>query len=197
MWGLGGVAVRWLHGLDEVFPGDLWEFAGYYLVYLLRRKQLEQLPLHHSRQPSAELVDEVVEQINHGYRNWITGLGTHDLASLYKRWIRAIPGGLIDARGSERIYDGTEPFDIVAHMAPLHRNVLLHLVGFLKDFATAEPITKMGISNLALVFGASVSVGHPKSDPTIIQEFPRQAKAFVEKLLNEADVSSMYPLTFW
>jgi hypothetical protein len=144
-----------------------------------------------------KLLDEVVEQINHGYRNWVTGLGTHDLASLYKRWIRAIPGGLVDASASERIYDGAEPFDIVAHMAPLHRNVLLHLIGFLKDLATAEPVTKMSISNLALVFGSSVSVGHPMSDPTIIQEFPRHAKAFVEKLLNESDVSSMYPLTLW
>jgi hypothetical protein len=142
-------------------------------------------------------IDEVVGEINSGKRNWIDGLGTHDLVSLYARWIRIIPGHLIDVEKSHRIAGDADPFDIVSSLLPLYRNVLMHCVGFLNDLATAEPVTRMGVSNIALLLGSSVCAGLSSSEPSATRAFPAHAQAFLAKLMKEWDVSSMYPLTFW
>jgi hypothetical protein len=139
-------------------------------------------------------VEETVIKINRGDKNWTDGLLVHDLGSLYKLWIRNVPGNIVDVQKSQRIFNNEDPLQLVNELTPLNRNVLMHVVGFLKDLATFEPVTKMGVSNLALVLGLSICASPPTDNPIVIQDFPLHTKAFLEKLINEWDVSAMYPI---
>ena len=134
----------------------------------------------------------------------------NDLASLLKMWVRDLPEPIIPFE-----YSGPDLFnaflqgriiEYVSSMPRLHSLTLAYLIGFLQELALHEDKTKMGASNLAIVFAPNIIREKENQNQlnnmnfALISLIASQkenvsiANELIERLIIEWDVSSIYPL---
>ena len=68
-----------------------------------------------------------------------------------------------------------------------------YLIGFLQEFIKAAEVTKMGIVPVSMIFGADV-VRIVSNDQMVLKNMTNNGKKFMEYLLQNWDVSFIYPL---
>jgi hypothetical protein len=98
------------------------------------------------------LVARLAEEANQGNAQFLASARVHDIASLYKFWFRQVPGHLVDEATTRALLTQDNFIQIADDVPVPQRNVLKHLIGFLKRFATFEETTRMYATNLAIVF---------------------------------------------
>jgi hypothetical protein len=122
-----------------------------------------------------------------------------DVASLFKYWFREVPGGIIDKERTEqlgimRMGDPNGCMEIVGSLDFPNRAVLMFLIGFLRRLAKSEPVTLMGVPNLAMVFAPNIVCQMESEDFAVVSKITAGANAFLTQLITSWDVSMMYPV---
>lgn len=142
-------------------------------------------------------VNEMAARANRGER-YLEGANAHDVASLFKKWVREIPGGILGcAKTSEMLacHDNNARIIAVADsLPPERRSILMYLVGFLRRMAKSDSVTLMGIPNLAMVFAPNISRIPDDTNPLNQASMTNNVIACLSALIVSWDVSAIYPL---
>lgn len=138
-------------------------------------------------------VDTLIYKGNHG-EEFLEGIDVETVASLFKRWLRDIPGKIISEEHVIRLME-VDNSDKAIHFAEElefpSKMVLRYLIGFLRDVASSSDVNQMHAKNLAMVFGPNVVAGNDKVNPL---EHQAKNQFFMESLIEKWDVSDIYPL---
>jgi len=138
-------------------------------------------------------VDEMVIAANNG-DDVLGDAPLDDIASLMKRWFRdfadpivpySLIDNLMDASASNRFVE------FAAGLPSINSLTLAYLIGFLQEMSKYESETRMGVSNLAMVFGPNVV---QTQDDRVSKAIIDVGKSFLTELINKWDVSLLYPL---
>jgi hypothetical protein len=117
---------------------------------------------------------------------------------MFKLWFANLPERIISGEMTEvlkTVYETSKDYlTFVQEIPDAHRFALKFLCGFLKDIAKAEAITKMGLSNLSILFSPSIVSVPPMADLAAITEQTAIAHEFLSALLKNWDTSDIYPL---
>jgi hypothetical protein len=73
---------------------------------------------------------------NEGNESYLENARINDMVSLYKSWFRKLPGALVDDDLTRQLLESDEFLSNAESMPVVHRNVLKHLIGFLRYAAT-------------------------------------------------------------
>jgi hypothetical protein len=122
----------------------------------------------------------------------------HDLGSLFKSWFGSLPEPIVHRDVVPRLTKAhlERAFIPFADSLPLLPQLTLkYLVGFLKRMALSAEITKMGAPNLAMVFAPNIVDMADGVDPMQIARLSETSKEFLVSLINEWDVSEIYPVS--
>jgi hypothetical protein len=121
----------------------------------------------------------------------------HDLGSLFKSWFSSLPEPIVQKDVLPMLRTAFEENSLISFadkLPQLARLTLKYLVGFLKRIASFSEVTRMGVSNLAIVFAPNVVDMSCPADPLQMARVSETGKEFMIVLINEWDVSEMYPL---
>ena len=142
------------------------------------------------------LVKQLIVEANTKDDGYLEAAAVNDVGSFYKQWFRDIPGGLLDKEHTEKLLTAKkETYVALANsLQMLHRNVLMHLIGFLRELATHSDVTMMGESNLAMVFGPNIIHSGKDDDPLMASKVTSTSSGFISTLIAEWDVSPIYPM---
>lgn len=138
-------------------------------------------------------VETLIYKGNHG-EDFLEGEDVETVASLFKRWIRDIPGKIISEELVFKLMEITNSDQALAFAEELEfpfKMVLKFLVGFLRDVASNKDVNQMHEKNLAMVFGPNVVAGNDKVNP---MELQARIQFFLQSLIEKWDVSDLYPL---
>ena len=116
------------------------------------------------------------------------------IASLVKRWLRDIPGKIIHEEDVPRLMDVGSVDKAIQFAESLEypsKNVLMYLIGYLRDCASHENENKMTQKNIAMVFGPNIVA---ENDSVNAMEVQQKIQFFLQALLEKWDTSSLYPL---
>ena len=143
-------------------------------------------------------LDDMAARANRGER-YLDGANAHDVASLFKKWIREIPGSVLGRDKTTEITsvksDDNAQIVAVANTLPFERRaILMYLVGFLRRMAKSEAVTLMGIPNLAMVFAPNISYIPSDASPLNQAAMTNSVKTALAALIVSWDVSQIYPL---
>lgn len=126
---------------------------------------------------SMKSVNDILNKTDIDLDHFLDGLSVHDVASLLKKWFRALPGGLISESERFELNQVIGNFsqsdiekddenanllinqcvDFAEHkISKPNQLSLKYLVGFLKHMSTYADTTLMDKSNLGMVFGPSI-----------------------------------------
>ena len=133
-------------------------------------------------------VHEMMEQANRGI-DVFTFANPYDISSLYKEWFRDLVDPLVpfDMMFSiENCLINHKAVEFAEQLPGLHAITLAYLIGFLQEMAKYENETKMSISNYAMVFAPNIVFVQNKEDLEL-------SRRFIFQLINDWDVSSIYP----
>jgi hypothetical protein len=136
----------------------------------------------------------IIAAANAGDDGYLADAALNDVGSFYKRWFRDIPGGLLtEAMTAELLDLMPDDFIMFANgLDTLRRNILMHLIGFLRELKDFAEETKMNMANLAMVFGAAIL--DSESIPTSkLAEVSHRMSFFITALAEKWDVSAVYP----
>ena len=143
-----------------------------------------------------KLVEQLIGEANQKDDGYLATASVNDVGSFYKQWFREIPGGLVDNEHTQRLLvTRKEEFVALADsLEELHRNVLMNLIGFLRELATHKAVTKMDEANLSMVFGPNIIDSGNVENPMKMAAMSSTSRDFIATLISEWDVSPIYPL---
>ncbi|XP_033644086.1 rho GTPase-activating protein 24-like isoform X2 [Asterias rubens] len=150
------------------------------------------------------LIKELQERFDCGEKPDFTAMNTdiHTVASLLKLYLRLLPEPLIPWQHYKSFYDGIKLHirnedegrkELIQQLALLPRtnyNLLKYLCEFLLDVQEYECYNKMGMLNLATVFGPNI-FRPPLENATSLMETTSMSQKFLFLLIREHDV--MFP----
>jgi hypothetical protein len=140
--------------------------------------------------------DGLRDRTNEGRGLAVEGAHANDIGSLYKLWLRMVPGRLFDQMTALSLLERTDYVAIADRLPVLERNVLKHLIGFLRFAATFSAVTKMDTGNLGMVFGPNILADLPTgTDQKRMSDCWNAGKLLIIALINEWDVTECYPLS--
>ncbi|EAY02359.1 RhoGAP domain containing protein [Trichomonas vaginalis G3] len=146
---------------------------------------------------SGAVIEESIDRVNVD-ADCIKSMRLHDLCSFFKRWFASLPKKIIDDTKFQPFLDmirseqGKKEVEPVLNLLdPSDRICLLYLAGFLRELSEAQGKTQMGPSNLALVFSPNMFNMPP--DMKMAKDLQVEVQGFIIRLINEADVSNIYP----
>ena len=141
------------------------------------------------------LLEQLICDANQSEEGYLEQALVNDVGSFYKRWFRDIPGGLISKERTEVLLKTKkEAFvEFADALEPLHRNVLMHLIGFLRELAKFSATTMMDEANLAMVFGPNIIHANEDADPLLVSRLSSTSSSLISALIENWDVSSIYP----
>ena len=140
-------------------------------------------------------VKELSHQLTYSKDQFINNR-IHDIASLFKKWFRTLPNPIVPYNMMKIFMAYCEQKEYIAfcYLLPKTRLIsLMYLIGFLQECSKHESQTKMGVSNLALLFSPNVIHPPANSYPNLIQEVHVKGNDFLAHLLDNWDTSSIYP----
>ncbi|OHS96939.1 Rho-GTPase-activating protein [Tritrichomonas foetus] len=138
-------------------------------------------------------LDTLIYKANHE-EEYLEGEDLMTIASLFKRWIRDIPGKLIPESAVPRLMEVTtteEAIEFVQVLDYPSKMVLMYLIGFLRECAASKDKNQMGEKNLAMVFGPNVVYENGAVNP---MELQARIQFCLQSLIEKWDVSFIYPL---
>jgi hypothetical protein len=91
-------------------------------------------------------------------------------------------------------WDTKDYLGFVEKLPTAHKMTFMYLVGFLQRLVKAEPVTKMGPKNMAIVFGPNIVQLNDNADGGSIKLFADIAIEFITSIINTWDTSAIYPL---
>jgi hypothetical protein len=121
----------------------------------------------------------------------------HDLGSLFKAWFSNLPESIVGQELVPALKTASETHTFIefANALPqLPQLTLKYLIGFLRRMAKSEAVTRMGPPNLAMVFAPNIVDVTNTTDPMQVAKVSEVSKEFLMTLINEWDVSDIYPL---
>ena len=138
-------------------------------------------------------LDELIAKSNNG-EDFLDGVQIETLASLFKRFFRDIPGKLIHPEMVTRIMDASSFDDVQGILNDMEypcRLTLTYLIGFLREVASHAEVNQMHAKNLAMVFGPNIVC---ETDKVNIMQLHTRIQFFIETLIENLDVTGVYPL---
>jgi hypothetical protein len=189
-----------LHTQRHVYPN----LPIPYIVYLFAQMILEKGGMQSEGlfrlAGNSAVVWEMIAAVNRGSDLLITfAPGTlKDIAQVFKLWFSNLPERIVPISKTDRlrtVFETTKDYEaFLTELPSAHVRTLQFLCGFLKEVATAEEVTKMGIKNLATVFAPNI-VALPRGiDASEVAGQTACAQEFFTRLLELWDTSSMYPI---
>jgi hypothetical protein len=148
----------------------------------------------------ATVVSSMITDIDstHDVMVVLKGKRVHDLATAFKLWFTRLPVRIVppDCAGLLReVHQTTKDYmKFLEDLPPAHVTTLKFLCGFLKEVATAEAETQMGLRNLVLIFSASLVHLPEIDDPLTVSAHAEVAQEFMMTLLDKWDTSDIYPI---
>ena len=141
------------------------------------------------------LLEQLIVDANQSDEGYLEAALVNDVGSFYKRWFRDIPGGLINRERTEQLLKTKKDafVEFADALEPLHRNVLMHLIGFLRELAKYSETTMMDEANLAMVFGPNIICADEDADPLLVSRLSSTSSGLISALIERWDVSSIYP----
>jgi hypothetical protein len=141
-----------------------------------------------------QLVDTLIKRANTDDVGFLQEAEPDDVGSFYKKWFRDIPGGLVNADRTKELYrlKRGQYIEFADSLEPLVKNVLKHLIGFLKQVAVTAEETMMDVQNLAMVFGPGLVCEGNAADPAMAKGL-QVASNCIQELIGGWDVSDMLP----
>ena len=144
------------------------------------------------------LIKELQERFDCGEKPDFTAMNTdiHTVASLLKLYLRLLPEPLIPWQHYKSFYDGIKLHlrneeegrkELIQQLALLPRtnyNLLKYLCEFLLDVQSYERYNKMGMLNLATVFGPNI-FRPPLEDATSLMETTSMSQKFLHLLIRQ------------
>lgn len=143
-------------------------------------------------------IEEYIQIINNGDVEFLKKEKIEDVASLFKLWIRRIAGAIINKPLTEELVNlkGQDSFlEFVNRFDEANKRFLMYLVGFLKRLSLSSSKTNMDVNNLAMVFGPNIAFPADDSDPMANGKISSKGQTLLATLMNNYDVSSVYPYT--
>ncbi|KAH0790283.1 RhoGAP domain containing protein [Histomonas meleagridis] len=139
-------------------------------------------------------VDQMIHQANMRDFSFLEEAHVHDVATLYKNWFKDITGNLINAELTTKLCSlrRDQYVEFADTMDVINRNVLMYLVGFLKEMAQSADKTNMNVSDLAMVFAPNLI--RKSDDPTLNTKLAVAASKFIAGLIKMWRTSDVYPL---
>jgi hypothetical protein len=140
------------------------------------------------------LVETLIIESNTKDDGYLEQATPDDIGSFYKKWFRDLPGGLLNSEKAlevEKLKRGAF-IEFADGLEPLVRNVLKHLIGFLRTVALSSEESKMDVANLAMVFGPGLISGGDAADPAMARRL-NQASQCLQELIKNWDVSEVWP----
>ena len=126
----------------------------------------------------------------------LDSLKVHDIGSLFKMWFRELTVPLISKKFINKFIELGEnqgkELEFLSNLPNYNFLTILYLIGFLKDCSNHFETTKMGIYNLAVVFGPNI-IELP-SDPTMMKKITTISVEFLRRCIETIDTSFIYPL---
>ncbi|KAK8837766.1 Rho GTPase activating protein 39 [Tritrichomonas musculus] len=138
-------------------------------------------------------VEALIYKGNHG-EEYLEGEDIETVASLFKRWLRDIPGKIINEELVFKLMEignSDEAIKFAEELEFPFKMVLRFLAGFLRDVAQSKDVNQMHEKNLAMVFGPNVVSSNDKVNP---MELQARVQFFMQSLIEKWDVSDIYPL---
>jgi hypothetical protein len=141
-----------------------------------------------------QLVETFIKRANAEDIGFLEEGEPDDIGSFYKKWFRDIPGGLLNAEKTKELYKlkRGQFVEFAEKLEPLVRNVLKHLIGFLKQVSITAEETMMDVQNLAMVFGPGLVCEGDAADPAMARGL-QTASNCIQELIVGWDVSEMWP----
>ena len=140
-------------------------------------------------------IDLMIDAIHNG-KNVFRNAELNDLASLFKRWLADLPAPIVPMSMYNQLVDALDNntiMDFIQTLPKVNHDTLGYLIGFLQEFIKAAEVTKMGIVPVSMIFGADV-VRIVSNDQMVLKNMTNNGKKFMEYLLQNWDVSFIYPL---
>ena len=161
--------------------------------------------LHHPNYPvegifrisaNAKNISKAIDEL-HNNVDYLHNLAIYDICVLFKQWWSDLPERIISNSIIDRFYSlcatgNPDDEKLLSLLEPNSLNSFLYLIGFLQEVVKSEETTKMGASNLGIVFAPNMyempnSLEKSKNINTYVKEF-------IERLILNFDTSSIYPL---
>ena len=140
-------------------------------------------------------LDTMISDLEHG-RPYMEGQSVHDIASLFKRWYRDLPGSILSKEEVSRLMEANSDSAMIAlanNLPAMQKYCLMYLIGFLQRMVKAEEVTKMNVHNLGMVFAPNVLYIDPDEDPMKVPHISTAGENFLVCLIENWEVSSVYP----
>ena len=137
---------------------------------------------------SKQKMDEIINEIDIGIID-LSKIDVKVLGSLLKKWICSLPEPLVPSSLLSK-YPIDNYLEIISKINELNKNVLGYLVGFLTRFYGKS---NQNIDTISFIFGYDI-MKLSTINPSEIKKYTAIAKSFFRKLIEEWDVSFIYPL---
>jgi hypothetical protein len=141
-----------------------------------------------------QVVENLIKQANAEDVGFLDEAQPDDLALFYKKWFKDIPGGLLNADRTKELYKlkRGQYIEFAERLEPVVKNVLKHLIGFLKQVSLTAEETKMDVQSLGAVFGPELVCPGEAADPAVAKG-QQVAIYCIQELIVGWDVSEMWP----
>jgi hypothetical protein len=149
---------------------------------------------------SATVVQNMIAEVNRGSDlSAIFASGTlNEVALVFKLWFANLPERIVSGDLTQvlrSVYETDKDYiGFLDELPQAHFWTLKFLCGFLKHIAKGEAVTKMGLSNLALLFSPTVVALPPLTEISAVAEHTAVSNEFLRFLLDNWDTSDIYPL---
>jgi hypothetical protein len=149
---------------------------------------------------NSQAVQQMIDAVNRGADLAATfrAAGIRDLSLTFKLWLARLPERIVSIEMAQflcTVFETSKNYiEFVAELSDGHRYTLKFLCGFLRRIAQSEAATRMGISNLAIVFGPVIVALPTTEDIGAVAHRSQVTSEFLTCLLKNWDTSDIYPL---
>jgi hypothetical protein len=121
------------------------------------------------------------------------------LANLLRAWLQDLPNPVVPLELTEsfqRMCEAGDAVSFVDQLPPVHKRVLLYVIGFVKELIANAQQTKMEKSDFAFQFGTRLvsPQKHARGHTTNEERLRAHSVSFFNQIVDAIDTSSVYPI---
>jgi hypothetical protein len=142
------------------------------------------------------ITKQMIDAYNSG-GNFTEEAGLHECASCFKAWFAELPVPIVAGENVDALKtaaDGGKWVEFAESLPAAPAAVLKYLIGFLQRLVKVSSVTKMGASNMAIVFAPNIVSLAEVIDTMAMARFGEMAQGFIAGLIQTWDTSELYPL---